>query len=461
MIKNTSITQRLILSVLLLEVFAAIALIAAITVEEHSVQLKAFDANERGIANALLGAVQEADTGKNDVMLDLSTARLPPHSIYRVTDEQGKVLGASGILPPIPLEEETFQHIRIDRRSYRFFIHAGERVIDPGTTESVHHRITVIYGLPDRQVWHEVFEAVRFFAIATALLLGITALLLVWLVRRWLQPIRLLAIEADKINAFDWKFHPPESARQFDELRPLATAIEKTLERLQRSFEQQKRFTSDAAHELKTDLAIVKSGLQLLTMKKRSTDEYERGLAISLEDFTRMEGAVQKMLTLARLEQPQEEGPHSCLLDEALAEAVHQSQPYAALRQISIMVHAAKEVSVPLDSRDAAMLCGNVLLNALQHSPDGGVVEVVLGLNDSKVSLTVRDKGEGIGDSDPSLLFEPFYRGDPSRSRKSGGTGLGLSICKAICDRVNGSIAIANHPQGGAIVVVWLPSLSR
>jgi signal transduction histidine kinase len=71
--------------------------------------------------------------------------------------------------------------------------------------------------------------------------------------------------------------------------------------------------------------------------------------------------------------------------------------------------------------------------------------------------LTIRDHGEGIAEEDRLHLFEPFYRGDPSRSRKSGGTGLGLSICKAICDRAGGSIEIGNHRAGGAIVTVTLP----
>ena len=74
------------------------------------------------------------------------------------------------------------------------------------------------------------------------------------------------------------------------------------------------------------------------------------------------------------------------------------------------------------------------------------------------VQLTVQDQGEGISEEDRASVFEPFYRGDPSRSRKSGGTGLGLSICKAICERAGGTIEIANHPAGGAVVTVRLPA---
>jgi signal transduction histidine kinase len=242
------------------------------------------------------------------------------------------------------------------------------------------------------------------------------------------------------------------------ELRPLTSAIEKTIGRLQRSFEQQRRFTSDAAHELKTDLAIVKSSLQLLSMRTRTVTEYEDGLAVGLDDLTRLERTVQKMLTLARLEQPESSGNQTCRIDEVLRSAVQQSIPLADLRSNNIAISRLSAATVPLDRGDAMLLCSNILLNALQHSPEHGTVEVTSALQEQQVQLFIRDHGEGINEEDLSLLFEPFYRGDPSRSRKSGGTGLGLSICKAICDRVGGSISIANHADGGAVVTVTLPT---
>ncbi len=113
---------------------------------------------------------------------------------------------------------------------------------------------------------------------------------------------------------------------------------------------------------------------------------------------------------------------------------------------------------LPIDSRDALLLCSNILLNALQHSPNGSTVRIAVTADEESARLTVRDQGEGISDEDRDHVFEPFYRGDPSRSRKSGGTGLGLSICKAICERAGGSIEIANHPAGGALVTVTLPA---
>ena len=453
---NDSITRRLIVSVLVLELLAGLTLVGAVAVNERRVQYKALDANLRASSNALLGAIQEDIN--NAVRLDLIDRTLPRDSVLRVTDEHGRLLGSEGVLPPLAFQPDTFQHATVDGRSYRFFTLVGEKIIDPDQAGGIHHVVTIVYGLPDSRVAHEVIEAIRFFAICTTVLLGITTLLLIWLVRRLLSPIYVLADAASEITSTHWQFDPPSSASQFVELRPLTSALEKTIARLQRSFEQQKRFTSDAAHELKTDLAIVKSSLQLLSMKTRTIVEYEQGLTVTLDDLTRLEHTVQKMLALARLEQAPSPANQLCRIDEVMRNAVRQNIPLADLRSNKIAVFPLPAAVVPLDSEDAMLLCANILSNALQHSPENAAVEVTIALEQQHVQLFIRDHGEGINEKDQTLLFEPFYRGDPSRSRKSGGTGLGLSICKAMCDTVGGTISIANHLEGGAVVTVSLPA---
>jgi signal transduction histidine kinase len=463
---SLSITRRLVVTVLVLELLSAATLIGAITVHEWSVQLKVFDASLVATAESLMGAVQDTEDESDNVMLDMRGVRVARDAAFRVEDEQGRVLGSAGDPPRFETAASgapAFRNADINGRGYRFLVLHGLRIVDPGQSNGgVRHTITIVYGTPVRHVWHEVLEAIRFFAIATALLLGVTAVAMAWLVRKGLSPVHELACEAERICSSDWQFHAPVSAKQTVELRPLAAALEAALARLQRSFEQQRRFTSDAAHELKTDLAIVKSSLQLLSMRKRTPEEYRQGLALSLEDFTRLESTVEKMLTLARLEQPAERGnsssaPQFCSLRDAIEEAVHQSRPYAQLKSIEVVLEFSSDARIAIDSRDALLLCANILLNALQHSPDGATVTIAVHAAERGIRLTVQDQGEGISDEDRVHIFEPFYRGDPSRSRHSGGTGLGLSICKAICERAAGSIEIANNPGGGALVSVRLP----
>ena len=464
---SKSITHRLVITVLILELLSAVALIGAITVHEWSVQLEIFDGSLVANAESLMGAVQDTEDEGDNVMLDMRGVRVAKDAVFRVEDERGKVLGFAGDPPHLETTAAAgplFRNTKVRGRDYRFLVLNGTRIVDPGKANGgVRHSITIVYGTPLRHVWHEVLEAVRFFAIATAFLLGITAVVMAWLVRKGLSPVHELAREAERIQPGDWQFHAPMSAKETTELRPLAGALESALARLQRSFEQQKRFTSDAAHELKTDVAIVKSSLQLLSMRKRTLEEYGQGLAVSLEDITRLESTVEKMLTLARLEQPAESyttsaASQSCSLRDVIYDAAHQSKPFAQLKSIEVAVEIKADVRLPIDSRDALLLCSNILLNALQHSPDGATVHITVTADEGIARLTVRDQGEGISDEDCDHVFEPFYRGDQSRSRKSGGTGLGLSICKAICERAGGSIKIANHAPGGALVTVTLPA---
>jgi two-component system OmpR family sensor kinase len=465
--RSISITRRLTLTVLVLEALSAVALVGAIAVNERQIQLKAFDATLQGTADSLMGAVQDAENGTDDLMLDMRGVQLGRNAMFLVEDERGKIIGFVGDVPKqlalAVTRNSPSQNVNVGKREYRFIVRHGIRILDP--TEpggGVRRGITIIYGAPVGHVWHEVFEAIRFFAIATVFLLGVTALGMVWLLRRGLSPLHELAQEAERISSRAWQFESPISAKQTVELRPLAEALEAAVSRLQRSFEQQRRFTSDAAHELKTDVAIVKSSLQLLSMRKRTVEEYSRGLALGLDDFTRLEMTIQEMLTLARLEQShvvqdEETTRPSCSLGNLIEEAVHHSRAFAELKDVNIKVEIAGDIQIPVDRRDALLLCSNVLLNALQHSPPRSNIYIQAILEGVKVHLTVKDEGEGITDEDRPYLFEPFYRGDPSRSRKSGGTGLGLSICKAICERAGGSIQISNCAGAGALVAITLP----
>ncbi|MGA8273704.1 MAG: HAMP domain-containing sensor histidine kinase [Candidatus Sulfotelmatobacter sp.] len=464
---SISITRRLIITVLLLELSSAIALIGAITVHERQVQLKAFEASLFVTTESLMGAVQDAEDESDNVMLDLRGVRIARDSVFRIEDERGRVLGSAGDAPRLEMPASgapAFRDANVNGRRYRFLIFKGLRIVDPDEPKGgVRHDITIVCGAPVGHVWHEVFEAIRFFAIATAILLGITAMAMVWLVRKGLSPVHELAREAARIHSNHWHFDAPMSAKQTAELRPLADALEAALVRVRRSFEQQRRFTNDAAHELKTDVAILKSSLQLLSMRKRSVEEYGKGLALSMDDVTRLESAVQRMLTLARLETPKQSEsvgakPQYCSLHNAVEEAMNQSMPLAELKGIEVIFDFTADASVPIESRDALLLCSNILLNAVQHSPNQGTVRIALTVDEHTAQLTVQDQGEGISERDRAYVFEPFYRTDPSRSRKSGGTGLGLSICKAICERAGGSIEIANETAGGALVLVKLPA---
>ena len=175
--------------------------------------------------------------------------------------------------------------------------------MDPGEAGGGKLRpVTILYGAPTEHVWHAIRGAVEFYAAGSLLLLVVTGPLIAWLLHRGLLPLRQLAALASQVSVDAWEFDPPASARTTPELAPLTHAIESVLQRLERAFVQQRTFVSDAAHELKTAVAVVKSSLQLLGLKERTVAEYQAGLERCLGDSARLEELVAKMLTLARVE---------------------------------------------------------------------------------------------------------------------------------------------------------------
>jgi signal transduction histidine kinase len=463
--KTRSLTRRLTMTVLLLELVSFGALVTAAVLFERHIHFRAFDVMLRGRADSLLGAVQDADDESDNVMLDKTGLDIHDGDLYRVEDDKGRILGEStetGWLSAVPNGDGIIS-AKINGRGYRFIRIHGVRVVDPGEHGGVSHPISVIYGTRTTHVWHAILEAVRFYAITSLIAIGLTAIAMAWMMRRGLAPLYELASHAEQLSAARLEFVAPQAAKETTELRPLSLALESALARLDRSFRQQKRLTSDAAHELKTDVAIAKSSLQLLAMRPRTVEEYRQGLERCLEDTARIEKTVQDMLTLARVEHGEvtiaDRERAQCELRECLLKSVMQSASFAELCRVEVTLETGSDAMVGIEGRDGLLLCSNLLLNAIQHSPAGSTVRLSLRAGEQEAILTVRDEGTGIGGDHLPHIFEPFYRGDDARDRRSGGTGLGLSICKGICERAHGSISLENGSGGGAMAIVRLPLL--
>jgi signal transduction histidine kinase len=222
----------------------------------------------------------------------------------------------------------------------------------------------------------------------------------------------------------------------------------------------------DAAHELKTGVAVVKSSLQLLTMKHRTAAEYETGIERCQLDCERMEEIVAKMLTLARIEGETPRGQRAAAgyvsdMVTVMRRVAEQLSSIAEIHGVRMVIASPGSVLTTVEESDLDLLCSNLMLNAIQHSPNGSTLRVSAAQVETMAELRIEDEGTGI---DPELLpyvFDRFYRSDPSRSRRTGGTGLGLAICKAIVERAQGTIAITSELGEGTTVTVRLPVGSR
>jgi len=464
--KQISIKRRLIASVLLVELVSAVCITGLAYVYERHAHLKSFDILLRGRADSLLGAVQDAEDTGDNVMLDGSQNSLPERDLFEVWDARDRVLARSPNWDGLDSSKhvpDKPQVLTVRGREYRAIRLDGVRIVDPGDKGGgIPRHVTILYGAPLRPMQDAVQGAVVFYALTSLGLLLITGIVMFLLLRSGLAPLSDLAAEAAGISVTSWNFTPSQQVRRTVELAPLASALSTALKGLERSFAQQNQFIGDAAHELKTAVAVVKSSLQLLTMRPRTTSEYEAGLERCQLDCERVEETVARMLTLARLES---ESPGAAAAEHRFAtslavtarEIAAQFESITEVRRIAIEVSVADAVTADIDPDQLQLLCSNLVLNSIQHSHPGGVVRISARIIRSHAELRVSDTGEGI---DPEMLphaFDRFYRGDPSRSRKTGGTGLGLAISKAIALQFQGTIEIESQLGTGTTVIVRLP----
>jgi signal transduction histidine kinase len=461
--KTSSLVRRATVAVLGIELLCAFGMASVALWHERETRLHVLDATLKGRSDSLIGAVQDAEDPEDNVKVDpeeFSPAKGEQFAVYR---SDGRLVGASqGNLSAVGLGAgDGFRNANADGHPYRVLQRDGLRIIDREETggHGLRRPITVVFAVRKDHVWHEVMEATRFYLLLSLGSVFLTAILLVLLARRLLLPLNELASAASSIEPSTLQFMPPASALETSELRPLAESLAAMVARVRRGFEAERRFVSDAAHELKTAVAVVRSTIQVIGMKTRSLEEYRTGLDRILDDNQRVEELVSRMLTLARLEE-RPSGPRTEVdLGNEAAVALKNLASYAEWRDVSLNFAEDPGVKVQMDPEAVQTLVSNLVINAVQHSGRGSEVWVSVrsnGYGRGKATLEVQDFGSGISAENLSHVFERFFREDPSRSRETGGAGLGLSICKSIVENAGGTIEIRSEQGKGTTVIALL-----
>jgi heavy metal sensor kinase len=246
-----------------------------------------------------------------------------------------------------------------------------------------------------------------------------------------------------------------------DELGRLAQTFNAMLERIQEGFERQRRFTGDAAHELRTPLSMMRSEVDLALRQPRTVTEYQAALEGLDQDLGRVTSLVSSLLMLARADERKLTlDPAPFNLAETISALVDQYQGIATSNGIELR-GATEPVTVVADEDQIIQVIVNFLDNALAHTPPGGRIEVGASPEGDQIRVWVRDSGSGIAPEHLSRVFDRFYRVDHGRTRESGGAGLGLSIARAIVEAHYGTISLLSEPGKGTIAQFVLPLIPK
>jgi signal transduction histidine kinase len=280
-----------------------------------------------------------------------------------------------------------------------------------------------------------------------------------WLTGRTLKPVDMMARAAEGIQASTPSGRLPLSDPS-DELGRLGLTFNDLLDRLERALGQQRQFLADAAHELRTPIARLRSQLELAERPGAAalTSAAVAGLHADLE---RMATMLDELLQLARADAGERTlQPARLFVDDVAHEATAAWRAVAERRGLALEFQVPEqEVPVVADPVLLRRLLDTLLDNAIRYSPSGGRIEVTARADDGHAVIDVADRGIGIPGDERARLFERFFRGRLARQKAPEGSGLGLPIARWIAERHGGTVELLPREGGGTLARVTLPAV--
>lgn len=343
----------------------------------------------------------------------------------------------------------------------------------PGTDEVPQFRLTywsedsfngeyVVLAIPLTDVNHTLSQLLLVEGVIAVVVVGGTALLAWLIIQVGLRPLQRMGAVAEDIAAGDLS-RRVEPATPRTEIGRLGLALNAMLSQIEAAFAERKasenrlrRFIADASHELRTPLTSIRGYSEML---RRGADESPHDSALARrrieEESVRMSTLVDDMLLIARLDQgrPLETKPVD--LQVIAHDAAADARAVAPQREITL--HGNGPLVVTGDDTRLRQVLGNLMRNAIVHTPSGSPIEINLAGEQGLAHVSVVDHGPGLPAEARERIFEPFYRADPSRSRDSGGAGLGLSIVTAVVTAHHGRVRVMDTAGGGTTFEVELP----
>jgi heavy metal sensor kinase len=430
------------------------------------------------VASSFLATVQAElrDSHGSETFRDCVAAAIQEHSYrettFSVFDAQGNRILASPISPSFlaeevsrydalrqqatsgPTNDRPFRTLKATGRLYRGYSR-------PFTADGATYVLVTLQSLRGEKEFFAALQQTYGLVIPLAVLLA--AVGGYFLARRSLSPVVVMSNQAERIGAKNMQDRLAVRNTE-DELGQLARSFNRLLDRLDSSFQHQRRFVADASHELRTPVAILAGETEVaLSKEHRSPEEYRESLEILRKEALRLKRIVEDLFTLTRADIGQLPlTPSSFYLDELAADCVHNCRTLAQAKQISLTCSQAGELPVTADESLLRRMLLNLLDNAIKYTPVGGAVTVTCSHMNGSYTVAFSDNGPGIPSELQPRIFERFFRADESRGRNdgaSGGAGLGLAICRWIAEAHHGRLELSKSDATGSTFTFSMPAL--
>lgn len=304
------------------------------------------------------------------------------------------------------------------------------------------------------QVYHNKTDYRKNSLIISAVLALLGGVVTYFISGHALRPIREFSDKIEKVQAQNLADSRIEE-NQVKELNQLSVSYNRMLERLSDAFEIQRQFTANAAHELRTPLALMQVQLDLYHSNSHPGNDADTVQMIKMvtEQNDRLNKMVKTLLDMSELQTVGRDD--EIILDALVDEVLEDLEPLAETKNIRL-IGKCKDITMVGSDILIYRLVYNLVENAIKYNHSGGQVIVTADRKEKHVYLSVEDTGAGIPEELKERVFEPFFRVDKSRSRELGGVGLGLALVREIVRVHDGSIMVKSNPSGGAIFEVVL-----
>lgn len=419
----------------------------------------------------LLSSKDDSETEKRQELLAILNSQATFGSFdYQLwfeddTNRQSEILITSDLYSELKqktalaprLDESVLLDLNHENKSYRAI---WARYSMPHNHSIPGQTVNIALAISSHYAYHEAREFVRVLLIAGVIVVwaawGLTQQILRW----GLKPINSLAEQMSHVTESDLAKINPSRSDVHLELVPFVESWQDMLGRLAKAMKEQKRFISDAAHELKTPIALVKSTLQLAQIKKRDAEYYENTIAHALEDVDRLNTLVSQLLELSRIESPTSITQRDIInIKEVIEEVIEYHKPLLDEKSFVLKLDLCS-VEINGNREQIQCLFNNLIDNAIKYAPPKTTISVSMETNDKSVTIMVHDEGGNIPEEECHRLFDRFYRISKARDRNSGGSGLGLAIAKEIVLQHSGRIHVESNHNIGTRFIVTLPTIS-